>query len=67
MKKSKNSSHRRKLYLRLFFNISTADSNAFFATLLPPPERGGEVLFGDGFYYPIPGLLEGLLGFRDAC
>jgi hypothetical protein len=53
--------------LRLFFYISIADSNASFAPLLPPPECGGEVLFGDGSYYPIPGLLEGLLGYRDAC
>jgi hypothetical protein len=66
-KKSKNGSHRIKLCIRLFFNITIADSNAFLAPLLRPPERGGEVLFGDGSYYPTPCLLEGLLGYRDAC
>jgi hypothetical protein len=66
-RKRANGSHRIKLCIRLFFNITIADSNAFLAPLLRPPERGGEVLFGDGSYYPTPCLLEGLLGYRDAC
>ena len=32
------------------------------ASLKPPPEGGGEVVFADGPHHPLPALLEGLLG-----
>ncbi len=57
-----NGSRYEKNYFLGLFHMSTADTNTFFASLEPPPEGGGEVLFGDGPDDPFPGVLEGLLG-----
>ena len=40
----------------------TAHTHALFAPLKPVAERGGDVLGGDSFADPSPGLLEALLG-----
>ncbi len=55
------------IYFLSFLHISTADSNALFAVLVPPPEGGGELLSGDASDDPFPGCLQGPLVQRLAC
>ena len=40
----------------------TADMHALFMPLKPAAERVGDVIGGDSFADPSPGLLEALLG-----
>ena len=44
----------------------TADTHALFTPLKPSVERGGQRLGDDSFADPSPGLLEALLGQREA-
>ena len=45
-----------------FLDRSIANLITLLASLKPPPEGGGEVVFADGPHHPLPALLEGLLG-----
>ncbi len=49
-----------------FHNIFTLDPNALFAALVPLPEGGGELVFGDGVRYPFLHALEAPLGHVKA-
>ena len=48
-------------FLRLLDIVST-DPNALVATLVPPLEGGGELVFADEPQDPLPGRLDRLLG-----
>jgi hypothetical protein len=54
------------MYFLGFFDIVSANLNALFAPLIPPPEGGGEVFFAEGSDDPLPGVLEGVLGQGEA-
>jgi hypothetical protein len=55
-----------KTSFKVIFSTATADPNALFSLLPPPPVRRHEVLFGDGPQHPILSLWEGLLRHREA-
>ena len=55
------------MFFSRFFRLSIGDSTALFTDLSPPPEGGGEVVFGDGFVYPSQHLFESLLGLCETC
>ena len=50
-----------------FFRLSISGSTALLPDLSPPPEGGGDVVFGDGFGDPSHHLVETLLGQFEAC
>jgi hypothetical protein len=54
------------MYFLAFLDIVPSDLDALFALLVPPPEGGGEVLFAQGSDDPLPGVLEAVLGEREA-
>ena len=46
----------------LFFDLVSADPDALFAALYPPPKGGGEGLLARGSDQPLPAFLEGVGG-----
>jgi hypothetical protein len=54
------------MYFPAFLNIVSADLNALFALLIPPPEGSGKVVFAEGSDDPLLGVLEGVLGQGEA-
>ncbi len=53
------------MYFLAFLDIVSADLNALFALLIPPPEGGGEIVFAEGSD-DLPGVLEGVLRQGEA-
>jgi hypothetical protein len=51
-----------KVYFLRYLYVSTANANALLAALIPVPEGGGKVLFGNGSGGPLSHGLEGLRG-----
>ena len=53
------------MYFLLFFHMDIADQIALFKGLLPPPEGGGKLVFGDNMLNPIQDRIHRLLGQPD--
>jgi hypothetical protein len=61
-KKKKNGKRFLNVYFLRFLDLSATDPDALLAALVPAPEGGDVVLFGDGPGGPLSHRLEGLLG-----